>query len=487
VARGFGWQAGATVAAKFVNLCGQVVLALLLVPEDFGLIALALTIHTAIMQIQQRAGGQALLVQRPTKFHVWATPALWISMSMGLLAGLLTLASAVPAAAMYGQPQLRGLIAILALVTPLHAIGMVARAKLQTEFRFPLLARWAFCNRALTTAMTITLAWFGFKAYSFVIPLPVVAAVNSAVLWFFARPRIRRQLQLRRWPYLLATNSKVMLTFAAMQLIFQGDFIALGLFHGGLIVGIYSFAYGLSSNTATVFSNSAAQILLPSLSQIRHDPVRQGHAFIRTIRQLAIIAFPVSLTLAAVSEPLIQMVFPDRWHASVPLVQLLCLAAAVQTVCFPSQALLMSQGRFTAAMCFAFVFGVVFFLGALACSRIGNSHAVACAVVISWLFFGPLQIHLAMRATGLSSWLAYRHLLKAAVIALPPAALAYSVRWVLPGGPLLDPAHLVTGCLIVACLCPPLTWFIDREASRDGLDMLRRIAGRRAAGGEGNE
>src|SRR5687768_3960266 len=119
---GFVWATANTVVSKLLGLLGQIVLAKLLLPEDFGLVAMALTV-AAFVNIVRDAGLQQVLVHRGSEFPRWAGPAAWMSGTLGVGAMLVMAAAAPLAAWFYQRPELSPLILLLAIGSPLWALG----------------------------------------------------------------------------------------------------------------------------------------------------------------------------------------------------------------------------------------------------------------------------------------------------------------------------------------------------------------------------
>src|SRR5439155_1821590 len=120
-AHGFAWALMHTFASKLVTVASQACLGWLLLKEDFGLIGLAYTATQIPFQLHEM-GMSTVLVQRGKHFRRWASPAFWMSVSFGAFGALIMLAVAPLAARIYHAPlrQLTGLIALIALSTPLY-------------------------------------------------------------------------------------------------------------------------------------------------------------------------------------------------------------------------------------------------------------------------------------------------------------------------------------------------------------------------------
>lgn len=399
-ARGFAWLALVTVIGKAVAIGGQIVLAWLLTPEDFGLIALAYSVST-LANILLLAGQREVLVHRQASFQKWANPSFWMSLVCGVSASLLMLTMAVPAAGVYGRWEVVPLLAILALWSPLATAAIVPSAKLQSQMRFRLVALISLAYALGQMALTIMFAWIGFGVYSFVLPWPIMGAARLAVLLVVAPTPLRWSPEIRRWKYIAGHSLLVLGGRASATAVSQWDYMALGIFYTSEVVGYYYFAFNLSMQTLLLLATSLDSVLFPSLSKLKDEPLRQRQGFVSAARALALVGVPLCFLQAALAQPVMRLAFSDRWESSVPVVQILSVAMAFRLLSGPSQSLLMAQGRFRGYMTLNILglgtFVVLVTLAAQRASAATAPVAVAAAAGFYFICEGPVSLALATR------------------------------------------------------------------------------------------
>ena len=137
-------------------------------------------------------------------------------------------------------------------------------------------------NNGLIAVLTVTAAYVGMGAYSFVVPVPIVAAIVAFANWRITRPPVRRRLEFGRWRFLIGSS----LTLFATQLLFvfenQADYIALGLARlPDAAIGTYVFAFSVAVQSLRLLSSSVMVVLFPGLSQLASDPDKQVRAALR--------------------------------------------------------------------------------------------------------------------------------------------------------------------------------------------------------------
>jgi O-antigen/teichoic acid export membrane protein len=397
-ARGLAWLLAQTVGMKLATAGGQVVLAWLLQPRDFGLIGLAYTV-IAFAGLVQQLGLQDILVQRHAEFRRWANATVWLALAGGCLAGVLSAAAAPFAAAAYQEPRLLGLILVLAVAAPLTALAEVPLARLRSEMQFGRYAAVNFATSFGTLALSVLFAALGFGAYSFVLPAPLVALARAAYLWRVAPPPFRFRTNWRRWRFLLGDGSAMFVSNVAYVLISQGDYVALGLAHSAAVVGVYYFAFNLSLQTMSLLTVNLWGVLLPALMKLGHDRPRQLAAFERAVGMLAVVSLPISFLQAALADPLVRLLFAPKWYPCIPVLQILSLGMAFHVVGVPGASLLQAIGRYRTLMYYSVAAAAVFCV-AVAIGVRGGAVTLAVAVTAYYGLAGCCRLGVAVAAAG---------------------------------------------------------------------------------------
>lgn len=419
-----------TIGSKGVNLAGQIALAWLLGGEEWGAVAMALTV-TSFVQLIEQAGLREVLIHRSRRFHRWANAAFWMSVATGLVAGLLLVSLAPMAAKFYGEPQVQGLLLVLAVSAPFNALGIVPDAQLSAQLRFKFLANLGLTNNVAQMVLTVAFAAAGFGAYSFVVPRPIIAVAQTAVLWWVARPRIRLHPQFRRWR-LLWGDSVFMLGAAALATAVNiGDYILIGRLTSTESLGLYFFAFRFAIQAVILLTGNLAKVLFPALATLHDDPVRQVQAYLRGAGLLAMLVVPVCVIQAAAADPLVRLVFPGRWYGAIPLAQLLSLAMAFSAVHSTTESLLRAQGRFKTVFRLAVLQCAIFYPLVAAGIVYASVMGVAIAVLIYHVLIGWLLFLVAVRPKGYGGWAYVRCMLRPLAMSVLSAGLGYWLSRVL--------------------------------------------------------
>jgi O-antigen/teichoic acid export membrane protein len=476
-ARGFAWMVSQTVASRIVSAAGQVAMAWFLLPDDYGAVGLAFTI-AAFASLVQQAGFKEILVQRFNHFSRWANAAFWMSLSYGMLSGLLMVGAALavpllpPVAQRY--PELPGLLLALAAAAPLTTLSTVPMARLQAELRFGTLATIVFASATATTVLSVLLAWGGLGPQSVVLPRALVALAQAMVLFLVCGFPARATPQWRRWRFLAGDSLLLIATWVCYAIIMQGDYAALALLRPRAELGLYFFAFNLSVQAVTLFTVNLWGVLMPALSQLQDDTPRQLAAFQRASRALALVAVPFGFLQTALADPGVRLLFAPKWHTAIPVLQVLSLGMTFMMIGSQGGSLLQAQGRFktmfllSAGCAAAFVVMVGF--GAL----LGGALIVATVVAVYYAAYGPVNLFLGMRPAG-GTW---RDVWSIYSVSIAPGAVAVGAGWLgvmwVPDGTVGSVLKLALVPLISLAIYLPL---VRRVAREDWNELMARFMG----------
>ena len=389
------------VVARACSLGSQIALAALLNPADFGLIGLTYGITTIVATVTN-LGVEDVILQRKRTFHLWSGAAFWINLSLGLVAGTVTLLLAPIANIVYRTDQMTGLMAVLALSMPIGALSSVPELMMRSEMQFGVFAAYGSLEVIATALMTVGLAWAGWGAYSFVVPAPVTALCRAVVYWSLLRSKPRLQPRLRRWKYLVRNTAASFTSKMIVSFIGQGDYMVLGMLASQTVVGRYYFGFRLAAQPLWVLAGNLAGILYPTLIQLDNEPERQGDAAFRATVLLSYIVMPLAFIQAAVAGPVLGSFFGDKWVASIPIIQVLSIGLALDAMSWVAGTLLAARGEFGAGLRYISLQLPLFFVLVTAGALWGQALGVAWAVCIFYAVSQPIFVYRVYHRVGVT-------------------------------------------------------------------------------------
>ncbi|MEZ6242642.1 MAG: oligosaccharide flippase family protein [Phycisphaerales bacterium] len=394
--RGFLYMFGQTLASKVVSLVGQLVLAYLLAPAAFGLFATAMAI-TALTAVIQEIGLREILIRKRRAFNRWASSAVWLSLTLGAVAGTALLVASPFLADLKGDPRLLPMLVVLAASIPFWGGALPFAAAIERDLRFTLSANAQFGFATLLIVLQVILAWMGMGPLAFVLPRLIVGVVRFMTLWKLSGVRVRPRPELRLWRFF--ARDGIPLTFSTLLdiVVRQADYLILGFFANDAVVGFYFFAYNQSTQVAQLLMLNLTRVLLPSLSTLSHDAVRQVRAFLKAISVLALVCTPLCVLQGALAGPVLRLLYQDRWADSIPLLQILSVALAIAIVGWPSASLLLAQGRYKTKLLLSAIGAACFVAFVTLGSWLGGAVGTALGVMAYRVTLDPIRLYVATR------------------------------------------------------------------------------------------
>jgi O-antigen/teichoic acid export membrane protein len=398
---GFGWLFAQNIGARVIGFLSQIVLARIFAPADFATLALAGTV-TAIVYVLANFGVDDALLQRHRHMRFWATPALLVSLGLGLVSMVLVFAAAPVASHIYHAPLLFPVLSLMAVSMPLSALATVPEVKLRNSMNFRFLATYTTVEMVINQVATIALALMKFGIFSFVIPPVVLAAVRAAVLWGVARPELR-PLRLRQLGMMANTGATILAKKIVIALVGQGDYFTLGLFAAKPIVGAYYFAFRQAMQPVQMLAGNLQNVMFPVLSKLNNEPARQREAALNASRMLNAVMIPFGFMQAAIARPVISLIFGAKWDAAIPLVQILSIGLAFDAVSWVAGALLQARGEFRRGLNYTCILAPAFFALVVIGAKFGSATGVALGAAVYYGVLQPFNAYAIFRTVGISA------------------------------------------------------------------------------------
>jgi O-antigen/teichoic acid export membrane protein len=342
--RGTLMTVGAQWSRTALQLVSTVVLARLLAPADFGLVAMVMAIVGVADLIREFGLSGAIVRLREIDDGMWAAIHRF-SLGLGIVAGGLAAASAPLIAALYGEERLVGLTLALAPLVLVNSVAMPLQAGLQRDLRFGTIAIVEIVAAVVGVAAAITAAALGAGVWSLVLLPGVSALVRLIGFLGIRRPPLTRARPWRDLRPVLGTGGSILgvelLNYAARNV----DNVLIGRALGPAVLGVYTRAYALLMLPISQLNGPLARVGLPVLSRLRDDEDAYRRYVRAAMLVIAYAAIPTFALLAAMAGPLVLVLLGDAWTEAAPIFALLAIAGAAQALGNVSGWLYVSLGR----------------------------------------------------------------------------------------------------------------------------------------------
>ncbi|MBL7519570.1 lipopolysaccharide biosynthesis protein [Frankia sp. CNm7] len=468
VRRGLGFSLLNNAVSRVGTVVTGIVLARLLIPEDYGEFAVALVVLNALLSVNE-LGVSLAVVRWPTDPRMIARTVTTLALAgSGLLfAGTLLAAPAI--AEQLGAPEAVRVIRLLAVSVFIDGLASVPAALLTRQFlqgrRMVADLTGLLANTGVTVGLAATghgvysLA-FGYLAGNAVTAVLITAAAPYRVWPGFDRPAAR---QLIAFGLPLAGSS--LLVFGVLNI----DTMIVGSRLGAVELGFYTLAFNLSSWPVNMFSLAVRRVAMPAFARLSADQRRLQESFARSLGLLLAVALPSCALLAALATPVIRIVYGDRWAAAADALRWLAVLGAGRIAAELAYDLLVAAGRTRAVFAVQGAWLAALVPGLYLGAHLGGIGGVAAAhAAVALLVVGPALLA-AISGAGLAPLASLRHCVRPLVAAAVAVAVAgFGQRWVHGDLAQLFGLSTAAGAAALLVLAPFLLSFRRRGAAPDG-------------------
>lgn len=326
VSIGIIWNFAEQLSKKGIGLITTLLLAFFLTPEDYGLVAM-MAVFIAIASSLMDSGFKQALIRLPDAAQRDYSTAFFANLGLGLVAYGVLFAAAPSIAGFYEQPRLIELVRVAGLVVLINAFQVVQTAILSRQLNFKAQLAATVPAAIISSIVAVVLAYAGFGVWALVAQMIVSALLIVLFIW---------RLRVWRPTVHFSRESFVGLYRFGVFIFLEGFFGAITkniyviviakIFSTGL-AGLYFFANKIKELVLDQLVKAIQNVTYPALASIQNDSDRLKNGYRKVIGVTTFLLFPALVFLAALSEPLFMVLLPEKWCASVPLLQLLCLAA----------------------------------------------------------------------------------------------------------------------------------------------------------------
>lgn len=332
-AAGAAWQLASYGLTKSVLLIVTVVLARLLVPEHFGLVALALVIVTYLEVVADVGVGHGLVHDPGDSRRVGQ--AITLSVIAAALMASLTVAVAPILGAFFGRSDVVPLVRVLALSLLFSGLAQVPDALLRRELRFSRRLLTEVARSLVQALVSVLLALNGAGAWALALGYVAGQGARCVTAWTLVKYRpTRTDLRPDR-----ATVSSLLSFGAAssgaalfLTLVHDVDYLIVGKVRGATDLGHYSLAFRLPQTIVITVYWAISSVTFPVFARLRNDPDRVRTGYLRWIQAQALYGMPAGAVLAVLAATIVPTLFGPKWIPAVGALQALGVYSAVRSL-----------------------------------------------------------------------------------------------------------------------------------------------------------
>jgi len=322
--RSGAWVAMSSVGVAALTFVRGVVLARLLTPDTFGLMAVSL-MATRLIEIFTETGFGQALVHRQQRFEDARDTAFTLMVLRGFGLALLSLLIAPGVAWFYDEPVLRGVVSVIGVSFILLGFQNINTVALQKQLDFRTLSYMELASAVLSFVAVVGLAYWLRNIWALVLGQIAAAAIASALSFLMIPGRVAFRFDAATarelYQYGRFITGLAIVVFLSREL----DSAVIGKLLGMEQLGFYVIAYSLANIPSTYLSKVVARVMFPFFSRLQHDPEALRREYARGLRLITALAVPVSVAMLVLAPDIIRALYGARWSAAAAPLQVLAV------------------------------------------------------------------------------------------------------------------------------------------------------------------
>jgi O-antigen/teichoic acid export membrane protein len=428
---GLAWKTASQTTVFLLRFGVLLAWARLLEPREYGLAAMAL-VFAGVGYVVGDFGLGAALIQRTRLSELERSTAFWASLWFSGLLALAMLALAHPIARFYGDRAVAPLLAALAAGFVIRSLGSTHAALLQRELAFRVTELGTVIGSAVGAVAGIGAAVMDYGAWAIVTQQLTTATMTTAVLWLGSPWRPHMMFSRRELRSLSGFGANVLVARLALYGSRTVDNLLVGKFLGAAPLGAYALAYNLVVAPLTGVVDPVRAVLAPTLARLQSERERVADVWLRVLRALAAVVFPLMATLAIFAPEFVAVVLDERWSEATTVIRVLAGVAVLQVLVALNAIVLIALDRTRTLRTLGLWTLALSTLGFVAGLR-WDIEGVATGYLVATGLIAPLYLLVTARTLGTGVSTVARALRGVVEATLGAAGASALVAWAIPG------------------------------------------------------
>jgi len=319
---GASWSFAGRIIQQGVQFIIGVILARMLLPEEYGLIAMSMVFIT-VFYVFVDSGFSAAIVQRKKITNRDLTTVFYINMGVSIVLFTILFLLAPLIANFYNESNLVNIVRTLSIIIILYAFSIVQSSIIRRNVNFKLQTRIEVIAQILSGIIAIYFAYNGFGVWALVLKTLLNQTLINIQLWIKNKWFPTFEFNTSSFKELFSFSSKLLIAGIFDRVYQQLNILVVGKFFPANELGYYSRAVQFKNLPSQVVSNSLMSFLLPVFSKMQGEPERMKNAAQKVLKIVMYFNINAMIFMGIVAEPMIQVLLGDKWLPTVPYLQLL--------------------------------------------------------------------------------------------------------------------------------------------------------------------
>jgi O-antigen/teichoic acid export membrane protein len=354
------WSGARKIAIDSIEFVLGIILARLLTPEEFGMIAIIMIV-ISISEVFVNSGFSQAIIRKPKCTDLDYSTAFIFNFAVGVLFFFLVYSSAGWLSVLFENPELKPIIKVLGAGLIVNAIALVQDARFYRQIDQKTLTKISVIASISSGVIAVVMAFTGFGVWSLVAKYLLRLGISSALLWVYSKWKLSLRFSVASFRELFGFGSRLLVSGIIIKIFQNLNYFVIGKYFTAADLGYYSrselFKHLLSGNVASIITD----VGYSALAKVQDEPERLKSMFRQLFKSTAFVIMILMAGLFATSDALIVSLIGEKWRPSVELLQIFCFLGMIQPLNTMNINLINALGRSDLSMRLLIIAEVVAF------------------------------------------------------------------------------------------------------------------------------
>jgi len=344
IVTGMSWVTLYIYVVRIIGFLATLVLAKLLTPEDFGLVAIGVLVIETTMIFGKFGIGQAL-IYRKDQLEPAANAAFFLVMAFNLLLVMGLILGAPWVGDFFNSPSVVPIIIWLSLTLLPNAVKIIPTVLLEKELKFKRLVLPEVIPALISAAGSIVAAVMGAGVWSLVIRQILYSFLGLIMVWWISPLKIHFQFDWKIFREIIDYGKHMITASLLLLVLYNIDNMIVGKIVGTTALGFYVLAFRIANLPVQEGSHVISKVMFPVFSKIRHDRTALRDGFLKVMKFVSAFCAPISLGMALYTPDLIRMIYGEKWLDTIIPLQILTVYGFIRALGVPGGEIMKSLGK----------------------------------------------------------------------------------------------------------------------------------------------
>lgn len=338
------WSIFESWGGRLISMSIFFLLARILGPEAFGLIALA-GVYLSLVGLFVDQGLSAAIVQRQELENEHLDAAFWISLTIGLTLSISTFIASDFIALLFKQSELADVIRYLSITFTISALSSTQEGIVKRNLNFKDLALKNLIANVISGIVSVPLAYVGFGIWTLVVKEIVFSSTRLILLWKISDWRPRFKFSFKHYKQLLSFSINILGIQILNVISNRLDNFLIGVYFSSKTLGYYDVGYRISSILYELLVGVIQKVFTPLLSKLQQDPLKLKSAFYKATLYTTIFSLPIYCFTGIFADKIVLLILGEQWNESAIVVQILCISGFLNSIISLNESVLLAVGK----------------------------------------------------------------------------------------------------------------------------------------------